>query len=157
MLSLLHPHDPSESLQREIRNADVVTADLVSAVLELALAHCAPSDQGPQPKRIRELIAARAWTDAALALVALDRSRVLRHVIYDEGEWCCALGSLAPLPAWLDDTIECAHAELPLAILGALVEAFAIKSAPAPTATSVPRSRAEPRNLTAYVDCDNFA
>ena len=157
MLSLLLPHDPSDRLQRAIRTADVVTADLMSAVLEHALAHCAPSDRGPQADRIRRLIAAQAWTDAALALVALDRSRVLRHVIHEDGDWRCMLGSQWPLPAWIDDTVEFAHAELPLAILGALVEGFATKSAPAPVAASVPRTRAEPRDLTVHVECDNFA
>jgi hypothetical protein len=103
------------------------------------------------------LIAAQAWTDAALALVALDRSRVLRQVIHEEGEWHCALGSLSPLPAWLDDTIEFTHAELPLAILGALVAAIGKQSAPASTAASLPRSQAEPRGITGYIGCDNFA
>jgi hypothetical protein len=157
MLSLLYPPDPSEKLQREIRNADAVTADLMSVVLDLALARCAVADHGLQLNRIRELIAARAWTDAALALVALDRSRVLRHMIYEEGEWRCILGSLWPAPAWLDDTIEFAHAELPLAILGALVGALGKKSAPASAATSVPRSRLAPGDVAGYLDCDNFA
>ena len=44
---------------------------------------------GPQPSRVRELIAAQAWTDAALALVALDGSRVLRQLIHEDGEWHC--------------------------------------------------------------------
>jgi hypothetical protein len=157
MLSLLHPHDPSETLQREIRDADVVTADLVAVVLELALARCAASRHGPQPGRIRELIAARAWTDAALALLGLDRSRVLRHLIYEEAEWRCALGSLWPAPAWLDDTVEFAHPELPLAILGAVVGALRQQSQPASAPVSVPRSRAEPCDVAGYVDCDNFA
>jgi hypothetical protein len=86
MLSLLHPHDPSETLQREIRDADIVTADLLSAALELALVGRAASGHGPQPGRIRELITAQAWTDAALALVALAHSRVLHHLIYEEGK-----------------------------------------------------------------------
>jgi hypothetical protein len=157
MLSLLRPYDPSERLQREIRDADIATADLVSAVLELALAHRAPSGDGPQPNRIRHLIAAQAWTDAALALVALDGSRALRQLIHEDGEWHCVLGSLWPLPAWLDDTIEFAHAELPLAILGALVGAIGTKSAPASTAAALPRPPAEPRDITGCIGCDNFA
>lgn len=109
MLSHLHVHDPFDKLQREISGANLATADLVLAVLDLALARCALSDRGEQANRIHELIGAQAWTDAMLALVALDRSRVLRHVIYEEGEWRCTLGSLWPLPAWVDDTIEFAH------------------------------------------------
>jgi len=157
MLSLLHQRDPSERLQREIRGAAVVTADLASAALDLALARCPAAIHGLQPNRIRALIAAQAWTDAALALIALDPSRVLRHVINEDGEWRCTLGSLQPLPAWLDDTIEFAHPELPLAILGALTGALRRTSTPAPPAASVPRSRAEPRELAACVNCDNFA
>jgi hypothetical protein len=82
---------------------------------------------------------------------------VLHHVIHEEGEWRCTLGSFSPLPAWLDDTTEFSHVELPLAILGALVKALRKKTAPVSTANSVPRSRAEPRDLTGYVGCDNFA
>src|SRR5262249_31051098 len=107
--------------------------------------------------RIRDLVAAQAWTDSALALVALDRSRVLRHVIHEGGEWRCVLGSAWPVPAWLDDTFEFSHAELPLAILGALVGALRHKFAPSGAATSVPRASAEPGDVTGYVDCDNFA
>jgi hypothetical protein len=61
------------------------------------------------------------------------------------------------VPAWLDDTIEFRHPELPLAILGALVGALQKKNAPPSAATSVPPSRGEPCDMTGYVGCDNFA
>src|SRR5258705_12254610 len=121
MLSHLLAYDPLENLQHEISCAGTATPDLAAAVLDLALAHCRLSGGGEQAKRIRQLIGAQAWTDTALALVALDRSRMLRQAIHEEGEWRCALGSSWPVPACVDDTIEFVHAELPLAILGALV------------------------------------
>jgi hypothetical protein len=82
---------------------------------------------------------------------------VLRQVIHEDGEWHCVLGSVWPLPAWLDDTIEFTHADLPLAILGALVAAIGAKSAPGSTAGSLPRPPAEPRDIIGCIGCDNFA
>ena len=46
---------------------------------------------------------------------------------------------------------------MPLAILGALTGALRKRFAPSGAATSVPRARAEPFDMTGYVDCDNFA
>ena len=76
-----HPqaHSAHEKLQREISRADAVTAELASAVLDLALARCAAPNRAQQAQRIRELIGVQAWTDVALALVELDRSRVVRR------------------------------------------------------------------------------
>ena len=157
MLSHLQARRTPETLQREIIRADAVTADLASAVLDLALTRRALPDVSPQANRMRELIGAQAWTDTALALVALDHSRVLRQLTYDSGEWHCTLGALWPVPAWLDDTVEFTHPELPLAILGALARALQEKSAPASAATSVPQSRTKLRDVVEYLECDNFA
>jgi len=65
-----------------------------------------------------------AWTDAALAMVELARSRAVRRLSRDDGEWRCAIGSQWPVPEWLDDVVEFSHPVLPLAILGALIEAL---------------------------------
>ena len=157
MLSHLLAYDPFENLQHDISRADAATPDLAATVLDLVLARRRLPGGGDPAKRIRRLIDAQAWTDAALALVALDRSRVLRHAIHEDGEWRCTLGSPWPLPACVDDTIEFAHADLPLAIFGALVGALQEKFLPASAAALVSRARAEPRDAVAYVNCDNFA
>jgi hypothetical protein len=154
-----HPqtHSAPETLQREISRADAVTAELVSAVLDLALARCATPNRAQRAQRIRELIGVQAWTDAALALVELDRARVVRRLYHDDGDWHCMIGSQWPMPEWLDDTVELAHPVLPLAILGALIDALdQNRAVPAP-ATSVPQSSSDLRDTTAAICCDNFA
>jgi hypothetical protein len=155
----LHPQAPSapEKLQREMSRADAVTAELASAVLDLAFARCAAPNRIQRAQRIRELIGVQAWTDAALALVELDRSRVVRRLCHDDDDWHCMIGSQWPMPEWLDDTVEFIHPVLPLAILGALVDAMhQNRAAPVP-ATSVPQSRSDLRDTTAAICCDNFA
>lgn len=153
----MQAHGAPEELQREIFRADAVTAELVSAALDLAFARCALPNRAHHAQRIRELVESQAWTDAALALVALDRTRVVRRLIRDETEWRCTLGSQWPVPDWLDDTVEFGHPVLPLAILGALVVSLRENSVASPAATSVPRSRSDLRDAIACVDCDNFA
>jgi hypothetical protein len=70
------------------------------------------------------LVDARAWTDAALALIELELPLWhIRRVTYDAGEWYCALSRQCELPDWLDQSIEARHQDLALAILTAFVEA----------------------------------
>ena len=154
-----HPqaHSTPEKLRRDICRADAVSAVLASAVLDLAFAPCAAPNRAHHAQRVRELIGAQAWTDAALALVELNPSRVVRRLSHDDGEWCCIIGSHWPMPEWLDDTVEFGHAELPLAILGALIESLRERSVATPATTSVPRSRSDLRDAITCVDCGNFA
>jgi hypothetical protein len=153
----LQAHRAPESLQREISWADAVTAELASAVLDLALVRCAAPNRAQRAQRVRELIGVQAWTDAALALVELDRSRVVRRLYHDDGEWHCMIGSQWPMPDWLDDTVELGHPVLPLAILGALIDALDQNRAVPARATSVPQSRSDMSDTTAAICCDNFA
>jgi hypothetical protein len=94
-------------------------------------------------RRIRELIGAKAWTDAALATVELAGSRAVRRLSRDDGEWRCTIGSQWPVPDWLDDAVEFGHAALPLAILGALVETLARNPVENAPMASVPQSRSD--------------
>jgi len=92
--------------------------------------------------------------DAALALIELELPQwQVRRIAYDEGEWYCALSRQRELPEWLDQSIETQHADLPLAILSAFVEAQRV---PAPSSrTSVPPV---PSNaLYVALCCDNFS
>src|SRR5215471_15746607 len=80
-MSLLRPtFRAPEDLRREIGRLDVVTGEIVSAVLDCALAHCAAPNRAEQARRIRELIGSKAWTEAALAIVALVRSQAVRRL-----------------------------------------------------------------------------
>ncbi|SHK09642.1 hypothetical protein SAMN05444159_2401 [Bradyrhizobium lablabi] len=137
--------DPGEISDR-LRDAHAVTAELIAEVVR----------QTRKSARIEQLIGSGAWTDAALALIDLELPQwQVRRIAYDGGEWYCALSRQRELPEWLDQSIEIRHADLPLAILGAFVEARCL-TAPR-SRTSVP---AAPRDANPpYVPacCDNFA
>jgi hypothetical protein len=73
-----------------------------------------------QAKRLDRLVEAEAWTDAALALIAIELPDwQLRRLAFDEGEWHCALSSARDMPDWLDDAVETHHADMTTAILEA--------------------------------------
>ena len=79
----------------------------------------------------------------------------VRRLVYDEGEWHCALSRQRELPEWLDQSIETHHADLALAILSAFVEAQRI-SVPS-SRTSVPAVPQDANPLYEPVCIDNFA
>ncbi len=73
-----------------------------------------------EAQRLDHLVEAGAWTDAALALIALELpSWQLRRLTFDEGEWHCALSQERNMPDWLDDAVETHHADMATAILEA--------------------------------------
>ena len=148
-------HHDSGALGDRLRNADAATAGLFADVIGTTCRRFPSTGQTKKTARIERLIAAEAWVDAALALIDLELPQwQIRRIAYDEGEWHCALSRTRELPEWLDQSIEARHADLPLAILSAFVEAMR---------TSAPRSRTSvptvPREVNAPyqpVCCDNF-
>jgi hypothetical protein len=111
--------------------------------------------QSEKTVRIERLIGSGAWTDAALALIDLELPLwQVRRIAYDEGEWYCALSRQRELPDWLDRSIEARHADLPLAILSAFVEAQRI-TAPS-SRPSVPIVARDANPLYEPVCSDNF-
>jgi hypothetical protein len=130
-----HP-DPSE-LNDRLRDAHSVTAELMSAIIGQTCRRFPSIGQIERTARIERLIEAGAWTDAALALIDLELPLwQVRRIVYDEGEWYCALSRERELPDWLDRSIEARHEDLALSILSAFVEVQRI-TAP-PNRTSVP-------------------
>jgi hypothetical protein len=106
--------------------------------------------------RIERLIGSGAWTDAALALIDLELPQwQVRRIAYDDGEWHCALSRQRELPEWLDQSVEAHHEDLPLAVLGAFVEAR--RDAAPGSRTSVPRVPHDSGLLCMPLCCDNFA
>jgi hypothetical protein len=101
------------------------------------------------------LLANGAWTDAGLALLAMELPGwTVRRLVYEDGEWICSLSRQPNLPIAIDDTVDTHHANLPLAILSALSEAQARSNACLPRVQSVPRVKAP----SEYVHCcDNFS
>ncbi|CAN5540092.1 hypothetical protein BH11PSE4_BH11PSE4_31530 [soil metagenome] len=99
------------------------SAALFTDVLVTAQRSNNPMRQAPEVGRIRHLIACCTWTDAALALLALEHPRwQLRRLTYDGGEWHCALSKNREMPDWLDSDVETHHADMALAILGAVLQ-----------------------------------
>src|ERR1700680_1468998 len=137
--------DPSE-LGDRLRDAHSVTAELMSAIIGETCRRFPSIGQTGKTARIERLIEAGAWTDAALALIDLELPQwQVRRIVYDEGEWYCALSRERELPDWLDRSIESRHADLALAILSAFVDAQRIAT-PRST-TSGPTAPREPNPL----------
>jgi hypothetical protein len=148
-------NDQIRRLDSELLRVEDVTPALMVGMLSLAEARHPASDRRDQAERIRHLIDAEAWMDAALALLEFGLPQwKLRCITYEDGEWFCSLGKQWPLPAWLDDLVTVSHPVLPLAILSAFVEACVVTPSHsievAPSVSSV-----QPLAHEALC-CDNF-
>jgi hypothetical protein len=155
-MPLLDEHRDFDALGDRLHDADAVTAKLMSELVAATCPRYPSVGQAAKTARIKRLIGSQAWTDVALALIDLELPQwQLRRIAYDEGEWHCALSRAREIPDWLDPSIEARHADLPLAILSAYLDAQRI-SAPS-RRTSVP---VVPRDGNAFYMpfcCDNFA
>jgi hypothetical protein len=148
-------YDPGE-LNDRLRNAEAVTAELLSDVIGTTCRRFPSMGQNGKTARIERLIGSGAWTDAVLALIDLELPFwQIRRIAYDEGEWHCALSRERELPEWLDRAAEAHHPDLPLAILSAFVEAGRV-TAPSPR-SSGPAAPREANLLCQPMCCDNFA
>src|SRR5262245_46193824 len=116
------PRNP-DTLGERLHGALAVTPALIADVIHETCRRFSLQKQTGRTERIEQLIEMGAWTDAALALVELELPQWrVRRLVYDSGEWHCALSRQRELPDWLDDSVEGRHADLALAILSALVE-----------------------------------
>jgi hypothetical protein len=155
-MPLLAGHRDPNEFDRRLRDAHAVTAELLSDVIDEACRHFPPIRRTEKAARIERLIKSGAWTDAALALIELELPQwQLRRIAYDEGEWHCALSRQRELPEWLSQSVEARHADLPLAILMAFVDAQRVNTPSA--GTSVPTVPREANPLYEPVCSDNFA
>ena len=154
-MPLLSEHHASHDLNDLLRDADAVTTDLMSKVIDETCRRFPSVEQTEKTARIERLIGSEAWTDVALALIDLELPLwQVRRIAYDEGEWYCALSRERELPDWLDRSIETRHGDLALAILSAFVDAQSI-NAPS-SRTSVPIVPRDANPLYEPVCCDNF-
>jgi hypothetical protein len=105
--------------------------------------------------RIDRLVAAGAWTDAALALIELEMpARKVRRLTLEGGEWFCSLSRQPNLPAGLDESADASHELLPLAILLAFLQARRMAEAAPAAVSAVPAVCAA---ADGRICCDNFA
>jgi hypothetical protein len=136
-MSLLSENHASSVLSDRIRDTHAVTAEFIADIIRETCRRFPSQSQTGKTARVERLIQSGAWTDAALALIDLELPQwKIRRLVYDEGEWHCALSRQRELPDWLDQSIETRHADLALAILIAFVEAQRL--AVASINTSVP-------------------
>src|ERR1700686_4085558 len=128
-MPLLSEHrDPAE-LNDRLRDPHAVTADLMLEIIGQTCRRFPSAGQTEKTAKIERLIGSQAWTDAALALIDLELPQwQVRRIAYDEGEWHCALSRARELPEWLDQPIETRHADLPIAILSAYLDAQCISA-----------------------------
>ena len=154
MLLLSEHQDPADLVAR-LRNADSVTAEIMSDVISKVCRRFPSLGQSEKSLRVERLLESGAWTDAALALIDLELPQwQLRRIAYDEGEWHCALSRQRELPEWLDSAIKARHADLALAMLTAFVEALRVNTSA--SRTSVPAVRQDAGALYEPILCDNL-
>jgi hypothetical protein len=149
-----HAEDLRE-LQEQIRRARTVTPELVADVMARACPRLQPQQRTAKAK-IVGLIDGGAFADAVLALLELELPHwKLRRLIREDDEWHCSLSKQLGLPAEFDDMAEGNHESLPLAVLGAFVEA---RRRPLTAGESRPGSVPVVHSVEGYAICaDNFA
>jgi hypothetical protein len=147
-------HDLNK-LDARLDAAPALTAQLLSEVAAACCPRIALLRHTERAAHAEQMIERGAWTDATLALLALELPLwQLRRLVYDSGEWYCALSRQRETPEWLDQAVEAHHADLPMAILRALVGA---RQASEPAMrSSVPASPRVPGEPYVPVLCDNF-
>jgi hypothetical protein len=155
---MLNPKDENrlDQLIDQVRLVPALTPDLFSRVIAGACARLPVLIKAGKAAWLERLTQAHAWSDAVLALIELELPAwQLRRLVYEDGEWFCSLSKQPNIPAALDDTADSSHEVLPLAILGAFLEARRKTSA-----TREIRSITVPQIRLAAgvaVCCDNFA
>jgi hypothetical protein len=122
---LFHPKTENrlDALQARLQDAEAVTPSLMSVVIADACPRISVRQCADQASRIDRLIKAEAWTESAIALLALELSPWgIRRLVFDGGTWHCSCSDCR-LPEEIADSVDSEHENLALAILSALVEA----------------------------------
>jgi hypothetical protein len=143
-----------DRLDEELRHAAAPAQALFAKIIAGACKHIPILSRSGKVEQVDRLIAAGAWTDAALALIALELPAwQLRRLAYDGGEWFCSLSRQPNVPSTLDDTADGNHELMALAILRAFLQTRRMAD-PAPRVSTVPLIQAD---AGVPVCCDNFA
>jgi hypothetical protein len=130
------------------------TARVLSTIARGARAH-PPIGEIARASQLERLIGAGAWTEAALALLAIllpDWS--VRRLELDGGEWWCTMSRHPRTPREFDDAVDGRDRLLPLAIIEAMLEARQRAAPPPQAAGKAFPAHEEPSHEV--VCCDNF-
>ena len=123
MFSISNERDQVQRLLKRIEDASAVDTRLFADVIANACPRALAMVEMRKAARLKQLIEASAWTDAALELLELDLPQwKVRRIVCDDGEWHCRLSAQPWLPEGFDEVIETFHRVLPLAILAAVVQ-----------------------------------
>jgi hypothetical protein len=151
---LFAPKHDLDRLETRLRGAQAITLELMLDVMTQTCTRFAAQSRAAQA-RVDQLIEARAWTDAALALLELELPQwTVRRLVQENSKWLCTLSKQPQLPLGLDEVSEATHEVLPLAILIALLQVRCAVPVDATSSTAVPVVRA---SVGCAVNCDNFA
>jgi hypothetical protein len=144
-----------DPLADQLRLASAVTPELFSAIIADSCTRLPVMKRAGKAGHLDQLIEARAWTDATLALIDLELPAwKLRRLVYDDGEWHCSLSKQSNLPAELDDTVDASHEQLSLAVLSAFIQARRDTAAMQDVGiSSVPQV---PPKTGYNISCENF-
>jgi hypothetical protein len=154
MVSRSQDLDRIDRANEEVQLAPAVTPDLMSDLIAAACVRVPALNRVGKRAQLDTLVASKAWTEAALTPVEIELPGwTLRRLVREDGTWLCSLSRQASLPLWLDDTVDASHEVLPLAILGALLEARRLVAEPE-RSPIVPQVRQAPGHIVA---CDNFS
>jgi hypothetical protein len=143
-----------DRVDEALRRAPEPTAALLREVLRSAGGRSCALRRAGKTVGLNRLIDTGAWTDASLALIALELPNwCVRRLVYEDGEWLCTLSRRPNLPLEIDDVAEATHPSITLAILRAVMEARR-QTAASPAIDVARRLQPLPE---APVCCDNFA
>jgi hypothetical protein len=152
----LHSNDRDQvqRLLKRVEDAPASDTRLFADVIANACPRTLALLEMRKAARLKQLIDAEAWTDAALALLEFELPQwKVRRIVCDDGEWHCRLSAQPWLPEGFDEVVETFHRTLPLAILAAVVQAR--------QQTALATQIDEPADIVLSPDpiricCDNF-
>jgi hypothetical protein len=143
-----------DGLHEELRMARELQRGLFYKVSAAACTRIPLLSKLGRASHVDQLANAGAWTDVALALIALELPAwKVRRLLYENGEWLCSLSRQPNLPIALDDAAEAGHEALPLAILRAFIEARRRSNRKTESTPAAPKSGRAPGLVLC---CDNF-
>lgn len=144
-----------EGLVDQLKSATELTPNLTRHVITNTCTRLPVLMNAGKASNIERLIEVGALCDAVLALIEIELPAwSVRQLVHENGEWFCSLTRQPNLPVALDDTADANHQALPLAILGAFLEArrrmSGTRESRSPTVPQV-------RPTSGYsICCDNF-
>jgi hypothetical protein len=144
--------DPG-GLADQLRDETMLSPALIRYVIADGCVRLPALARAGKTTKIDRLVEAGAWCDAAFALIEIELPAwSVRRLVCEDGEWLCSLTRQPNLPLALDDTADARHQILPLAILGAFLEAQ--QKVTGARGATVPQVQA---SSGCAICCDNFA